>query len=138
MRPGPLYPGTQRSLIVSLNARYWGSWTDWDGDPHQLNATRRQLARRESHPTTEGLPSHVDAGHKSCCQRSPVACGLTVERFISSVPASLSRRSLTGLATQDAALGTLSRAGMEGAPQGANSPYACVTAGRDQGAIRLL
>jgi hypothetical protein len=32
VRREPLHPGAQRSLIPSLEFRYWGFWIDQDGD----------------------------------------------------------------------------------------------------------
>jgi hypothetical protein len=45
----PLHPGAQRSLIPSLDFRYWGFWTDQEGDPRELDATMRAHAHVENH-----------------------------------------------------------------------------------------
>lgn len=49
VRREPLHPGAQRSLIPSLDFRYWGFWTDQDGDPRDLDATMRAHAHVENH-----------------------------------------------------------------------------------------
>ena len=49
VRREPLHPGAQRSLIASLDFRYWGFWTDQDGDPRELDATMRAHAHVENH-----------------------------------------------------------------------------------------
>jgi len=49
VRREPLHPGAQRSLIPSLEFRYWGFWTDQDGDPRDLDATMRAHAHVENH-----------------------------------------------------------------------------------------
>jgi len=41
IRREPLHPGAQRSLFPSLDYRYWGFYTDQDGDPRALDATMR-------------------------------------------------------------------------------------------------
>ena len=49
VRREPLHPGAQRSLFPSLDFRYWGFYTDQDGDPRQLDLTMRAHAHVESH-----------------------------------------------------------------------------------------
>lgn len=49
VRREPLHPGAQRSLIPSLDFRYWGFWTDQDGDPRELDALMRAHAHVENH-----------------------------------------------------------------------------------------
>jgi len=49
VRKEPLHPGAQRSLFPSLEFRYWGFYTDIDGDPRQLDLTMRAHAHVESH-----------------------------------------------------------------------------------------
>ncbi len=49
VRREPLHSGAQRSLIPSLDFRYWGSWTDQDGDLRELDATMRAHAPVENH-----------------------------------------------------------------------------------------
>ncbi len=49
IRREPLHPGAQRSLFPSLDYRYWGFYTDQDGDPRDLDATMRAHAHVESH-----------------------------------------------------------------------------------------
>jgi hypothetical protein len=49
VRREPLHPGAQRSLFPSLEYRYWGFYTDADGDPVQLDATMRAHAHVEQH-----------------------------------------------------------------------------------------
>lgn len=46
---GTLRTGAQRSLIPALDFRYWGFWTDQDGDPRELDATMRAHAHVENH-----------------------------------------------------------------------------------------
>lgn len=49
VRREPLHPGAQRSLFPSLDFRYWGFYTDADGDPVDLDATMRAHAHVERH-----------------------------------------------------------------------------------------
>jgi hypothetical protein len=49
IRREPLHPGAQRSLFPSLDFRYWGFYTDQDGDPVELDATMRAHAHVERH-----------------------------------------------------------------------------------------
>jgi hypothetical protein len=49
MRREPLHPGAQHSLFPSVNYRYWGHWTDQDGDAVTLDATMRAHAHVEDH-----------------------------------------------------------------------------------------
>jgi Transposase DDE domain group 1 len=49
MRREPLHPGAQHTLFPSANYRYWGHWTDQDGDPVDLDTTMRAHAHVEDH-----------------------------------------------------------------------------------------
>jgi hypothetical protein len=49
VRREPLHPGAQRSLFPSLDFRYWGFYTDGDGDPRHLDVTMRAHAHVEQH-----------------------------------------------------------------------------------------
>ena len=49
VRREPLHPGAQRSLIPSLEFRYWGFYTDQPGDPRDLDVTMRDHAHVENH-----------------------------------------------------------------------------------------
>ncbi len=49
VRREPLHPGAQRSLFPSLDFRYWGFYTDQDGDPRELDVTMRAHAHVEQH-----------------------------------------------------------------------------------------
>jgi len=49
VRREPLHPGAQRSLFPSLDYRYWGFYTDSEGDPRDLDATMRAHAHVEQH-----------------------------------------------------------------------------------------
>lgn len=49
IRREPLHPGAQRSLFPALDYRYWGFYTDRDGDPVDLDATMRAHAHVEQH-----------------------------------------------------------------------------------------
>jgi len=49
VRREPLHPGAQRSLFPSLEYRYWGFYTDQDGDPVDLDVTMRAHAHVEQH-----------------------------------------------------------------------------------------
>jgi hypothetical protein len=49
IRREPLHPGAQRSLFPALDYRYWGFYTDRDGDPVALDATMRAHAHVEQH-----------------------------------------------------------------------------------------
>jgi len=47
VRREPLHPGVQRSLFPSLEYRYWGFYTDQDGDPVELDRVIRAHAHVE-------------------------------------------------------------------------------------------
>jgi hypothetical protein len=49
IRREPLHPGAQRSLFPTLEFRYWGFYTDCDGDPVALDNTMRAHAHVEQH-----------------------------------------------------------------------------------------
>lgn len=49
VRREPLHPGAQRSLFPSSEYRYWGFYTDLDGDPAKLDALMRAHAHVENH-----------------------------------------------------------------------------------------
>jgi len=49
VRREPRHPGAQQSLFPSTNFRYWGHWTDQDGDPVDLDASMRAHAHIEDH-----------------------------------------------------------------------------------------
>jgi len=45
----PLHPGAQHSLFPSPDYRYWGFYTDCDGDPRVLDVMMRAHAHVEQH-----------------------------------------------------------------------------------------
>jgi hypothetical protein len=49
IRREPLHPGAQQSLFPSLEFRYWGFYTDQDGDPVALDCFMRAHAHVEAH-----------------------------------------------------------------------------------------
>ena len=49
VRREPLHQGAQRSLFGSLEFRYWGFYTDQEGDPVDLDVTMRAHAHVELH-----------------------------------------------------------------------------------------
>jgi len=49
IRREPLHQGTQRSLFPSLEFRYWGFYTDCEGDPVELDKMMRAHAHVENH-----------------------------------------------------------------------------------------
>ena len=49
VRREPLHPGAQRSLFPSFEFRYWGFYTDQDGDPVDLDVIMRAHAHVENH-----------------------------------------------------------------------------------------
>jgi hypothetical protein len=49
VRREPLHPGVQHSLFPSLEYRYWGFYTDQDGDPVELDRIMRAHAHVEQH-----------------------------------------------------------------------------------------
>lgn len=49
VRREPLHPGAQTSLFPALDYRYWGHYTDRDGDPVLLDADMRAHAHVEDH-----------------------------------------------------------------------------------------
>ena len=48
VRREPLHPGAQTSLFPSLDYRYWGFYTDQDGDPAELDRLMRAHAHCEA------------------------------------------------------------------------------------------
>jgi len=49
IRRQPLHPGAQTSLIPDLEYRFWGHYTDQDGEPAELDRQMRAHARVEDH-----------------------------------------------------------------------------------------
>ena len=49
VRREPLHPGAQRSPFPSLEFRYWGFYTDCEGNPVELDLTMRAHAHVENH-----------------------------------------------------------------------------------------
>jgi hypothetical protein len=49
VRREPLHPGAQRSLFPCLDYRYWGFYTDQEGDLRELDVTMRAHAHVEQH-----------------------------------------------------------------------------------------
>jgi hypothetical protein len=49
VRREPLHPGAQRSLFPSMEFRYWGFYTNCDGEPVSLDVTMRAHAHVENH-----------------------------------------------------------------------------------------
>jgi hypothetical protein len=49
VRREPLHPGAQRSLSPSDEFRYWGFYTDCEGDPVDLDVVMRAHAHVEDH-----------------------------------------------------------------------------------------
>ncbi len=49
IRRQPLHPGAQTSLIPDLEYRFWGHYTDLEGDPAELDRQMRAHARVEDH-----------------------------------------------------------------------------------------
>ena len=49
VRREPLHPGAQRSLFPSLEYRYWGFYTDCEGEPAELDLIMRAHAHVENH-----------------------------------------------------------------------------------------
>jgi hypothetical protein len=49
VRREPLHPGAQQTLLPSTQFRYWGHYTDRDGDPVSLDATVRAHAHVEDY-----------------------------------------------------------------------------------------
>jgi len=49
IRRQPLHPGAQTSLLPDLEYRFWGHYTDQDGDPTELDRQMRAHARVEDH-----------------------------------------------------------------------------------------
>jgi hypothetical protein len=47
VRREPLHPGAQQSLFPSMMFRYWGHYTDADGDPVTLDVHMRAHAHVE-------------------------------------------------------------------------------------------
>jgi hypothetical protein len=49
VRREPLHPGAQQTLFKALDYRYWGFYTDCDGDPVDLDVAMRAHAHVEDH-----------------------------------------------------------------------------------------
>lgn len=49
IRREPLHPGAQQSLLPDLEYRFWGHYTDQDGDPAELDQQMRAHAHVEDH-----------------------------------------------------------------------------------------
>jgi len=49
IRRQPLHPGAQTTLLPDLEYRFWGHYTDQDGDPVELDRSMRAHARVEDH-----------------------------------------------------------------------------------------
>jgi hypothetical protein len=49
IRREPLHPGAQTSLLPDLEYRFWGHYTDQDGDPAELDRLMRAHAHVEDH-----------------------------------------------------------------------------------------
>jgi hypothetical protein len=49
VRREPLHPGAQHSLFDSFDYRYWGFYTDQEGDPRELDRTMRAHTHVEQH-----------------------------------------------------------------------------------------
>lgn len=49
VRREPLHPGAQQSLLPDLEYRFWGHYTDQDGDPTELDRLIRAHAHVEDH-----------------------------------------------------------------------------------------
>jgi hypothetical protein len=49
VRREPLHPGAQQSLLPDLEYRFWGHYTDQDGDPAHLDRQMRAHAHVEDH-----------------------------------------------------------------------------------------
>lgn len=49
VRREPLHPGAQQSLLPDLEYRFWGHYTDQDGDPAELDRSIRAHAHVEDH-----------------------------------------------------------------------------------------
>lgn len=115
VRREPLHQGAQRSLFPSLEYRYWGFYTDCDGDPVELDAMMRAHARVENHiqrlkdsglcrmPVFE-FRGELDVAAGGCSRRRPRPL----------VPAALSSRHLARRQAQGASLGALPRTGALG------------------------
>jgi hypothetical protein len=49
VRREPLHPGAQQTLLPDLDYRFWGHYTDLDGDPAELDRSMRAHAHVEDH-----------------------------------------------------------------------------------------
>lgn len=49
LRREPLHPGAQQTLFKALDYRYWGHYTDCEGDPVELDCQMRAHAHVEDH-----------------------------------------------------------------------------------------
>ena len=117
IRREPLHPGAQRSLFPALDFRYWGFYTDQDGDPVQLDATMRAHAHVERHIQRlkdSGLCRFPFASFEANTNWMMVVA--MAARPGALVPTLVLRRSMAQRPAQGHALGYLPRPGSPGAP----------------------
>ena len=117
VRREPLHPGAQRSLFPSLEFRYWGFYTDAEGEPVDLDATMRAHAHVERHiQRLKDAGPLPDALHQLRGQRHLDDGGGHECRPGALVPAALLRRLLGRRPAQGHALGHLPCPGTARAP----------------------
>jgi len=110
VRREPLHPGAQRSLFPSLEYRYFGFYTDCEGDPVELDVTMRAHAHVEQHiERTQGLWTHPLPLRELRGERRLDDPGAACRGSGPMVPASLLGRLLGHRPAQGAALGHLPR-----------------------------
>lgn len=108
VRREPLHPGAQHSLFPSTMFRYWGHYTDADGDPVDLDVHMRAHAHVE-----DNIRRLKDSGRAAVpVQRHRRQPHLARRRLLrrqprALVPAALPHRPARHRRTQDAALGPL-------------------------------
>ncbi len=117
VRREPLHPGVQHSLFPSLEYRYWGFYTDQDGDVVELDRIMRAHAHVEQHISRlkdSGLLSFPFT--KIEANRNWMATVMmAAARSRPLVPAVGPRRFLEQSPAQGTALGLVPRAGPAGA-----------------------
>jgi hypothetical protein len=77
IRREPLHPGSQTSLLPDLEYRFWGHYTDQDGDPAELHRLMRAHAHVEDHigrPKESGMERFPFTDFAAAQAWLPVVC----------------------------------------------------------------
>ena len=110
VRREPLHPGAQTSLLPDLEYRFWGHYTDQDGDPATLGPPDAgPRPRRGPHRPAQRLRPVAVPVHRLRRQRGVASCRVLGSGPGPLVPAALCHRAPRPGAAQTAALATVAR-----------------------------